>query len=778
MILEKQKESNVLVDGQSQESIGMSLDLDSAQILMQMLSKNLYSDDIGSAIRECASNALDSHRRAGVDEPIVVSLKASSYNNYEFCVEDFGIGLDAEDVKNIISKYGKSTKRDSATELGMMGLGFKAPLAYSSSFYFVCRKDGMERKYMMYEGEDTNTIDLLYEKETTERNGVKVIIPVKYSDLWQFRKKIKEQLCYFESVYFDVPDDASITNDFVISRHPHFQFSEMSTDSRLHVCLDNVYYPLDFGKLGIDVIDFPVALRFSLSDGLYPTPNRESLRYTQEAKEIIKQRLTDVSNYFVTKYNESIEQGNDIQSVINHLEKNGYFLTMENGDKHKINAFVNFSTIQPAIPQLEGLKLLDFAEVYRRNKQFILGNAFKCKYSLRYKRMHDMEKHYVYGYNIEAVCNDKANVYVYQDRIPGIKKDYLRATCKESDYNFFVKPAKPMELGVPAKFDNNTYYHALGLKNYPKEQWREVIKEYQHVLSLISASFIDLDALEVPQWFVDSKKKAKLVITGTGVPGVRRQKLKGEINGKEADDLQKWSDGRCCKFVPAIYKLEKLESDKNLKVYAHHDDYMKLDALYGCIQKQKMKVVTFSQRELNIVKDSEIHNLMSLEQFMEGKNKPFKRMATAFLIKKMIGKYGATFERSIQVGFTSTPLKEKLQKLSKYAADNYYLPGYSGGSAAATEFLESMLAVAEEHKLFDMTIYPEVMELQEIFDKLPFLNTFMRGVGYYDEKNDLVNVLADLFKYYRYKVDLKHYHLTLNDEVLSEEELELLVNNN
>jgi len=121
MILEKQKEANVLIDGQAQESIGMSLDLDSAQILMQMLSKNLYSDDIGSAIRECASNALDSHRRAGVDDPIVVSLKASSYNNYEFCVEDFGIGLDADDVKNIISKYGKSTKRLSNNELGMMG---------------------------------------------------------------------------------------------------------------------------------------------------------------------------------------------------------------------------------------------------------------------------------------------------------------------------------------------------------------------------------------------------------------------------------------------------------------------------------------------------------------------------------------------------------------------------------------------------------------------------------------------------------------------------------
>jgi HSP90 family molecular chaperone len=122
MIVEKQKESTIIEEEVSQESIGMSLDLDSAQILMQMLSKNLYSDDIGSTIRECASNALDSHRRAGVHMPIIVSLTVNPTSaTYEFSVEDFGIGLDADDVKNIISKYGKSTKRNSATELGMMG---------------------------------------------------------------------------------------------------------------------------------------------------------------------------------------------------------------------------------------------------------------------------------------------------------------------------------------------------------------------------------------------------------------------------------------------------------------------------------------------------------------------------------------------------------------------------------------------------------------------------------------------------------------------------------
>lgn len=776
MILEKQKEANVLIDGQSQESIGMSLDLDSAQILMQMLSKNLYSDDIGSAIRECASNALDSHRRAGVDEPIIVSFKESAANNYEFCVEDFGIGLDADDVKNIISKYGKSTKRDSATELGMMGLGFKAPLAYSSSFYFVCRKNGMERKYMMYEGEDTNTIDLLHETPTTERNGVKIIIPVKYSDRWHFYNKIKKQLCYFESVYFDVPGDSSITNDFTIIRHEHFQFSEMSTDHNLHICLDNVYYPLDFEKLGMSRIQFPIALRFSLSDGIYPTPNRESLRYTQEAKQIIMKKFTDVADYFVTKYNENIEEGNDIKSVINYLEKNGHYLEMANGQKHKIDAFLEFSTIQPAVPQLEGITLLDFPSVYKRAKQYMLNNFFKCKYSLRYKRMHDMEKHYVYGFNMDNICNGQANVYIYEDRIPGIKKDYLRATCKESDYNFFVKPAKPMKLGHPSKYDGNTYYHMLDLKNYPKDQWRDVIKELQYVMSLISANFIDLDAFEVPQYFIDSRKKIKPTAVGTGgAPGVRRVKLKGEIVGKRAEDLMKWNDGRNCKFVPVTYKLEELDRAKHLKVYAHHDDYLKLDALYGIIGKQKIELVTFSQREINIIKDLEIHNLISLEKFMKGETAPFKRLVTAHYIAKLMDEYKYVFERHQQVGFTSTTLMNKLQALMKYKHDNWFQIGYSGGSNQAKEYTDSMLQIATENNLFDENIYPEALEMRELLTKLDFLNPFCKEVGYYNVDNPIANVMTNLFKYYKHRVDLKHYNIKIDEEVLTEETIENLV---
>jgi len=765
MILEKQTESNVLLEGQSQESIGMSLDLDSAQILMQMLSKNLYSDDIGSAIRECASNALDSHRRAGVDTPIIVSFKSSTDYNYEFCVEDFGIGLDADDVRNIISKYGKSTKRESNTELGMMGLGFKAPLAYSSSFYFVCRKNGMERKYMMYEGEDTNTIDLLYETETTEANGVKIIIPVKYSDRYTFQKKIKEQLCYFESVYFDVPDDKSITNDFVISRHTHFQFSEMSTDDKLHICLDNVYYPLDFEKLGIDRIDFPVALRFTLSDGLYPTPNRESLRYTQEAKQIILTRLSNVADYFVTKYNEQLSEGSDIKSVVNHLEKNGHKITMANGTQQRIDTFIKFSQVAIAVPEIDGVKLINFPELYRVYKQNMIVDAFPSQFLLRYKRMQNTDKHYVWGYNLESVCSGASKVWMYNDRLPGIKKDYLRATCIENQYNFIVKRAAPMKLGVPAKFNIYTYYHLLHLKNYPKSQWRDVIKEYQYIMSLVEAQFTNLDELVVPQRFIDSRKKVKIATTG-GTSG-KRLKLQGEIVCKKGVDLMRWNDGRKCKFDSQLYKLQDLESAKHLKVYAHHDDYLKLDALYGVMQRQKMEVITFSSRELKIVEGLEIHNLISYDKFMEGNNAPFKRIITSMLISDMMITYRNIFDRVDQIGYVSSDLANKLRVIREYKRSYYYDSNESLKTA--------MLEVAREHNLFDQNIYPEYLEMLDIFNKLTFLNPLCGKSGYYREDDQMVGVMTDLFKYYKYRVDLKHYNIRINEEVLTEETVEQLI---
>jgi hypothetical protein len=188
-----------------------------------------------------------------------------------------------------------------------------------------------------------------------------------------------------------------------------------------------------------------------------------------------------------------------------------------------------------------------------------------------------------------------------------------------------------------------------------------------------------------------------------------------------------------------------------------------------------MEVVTFSQRELTILKDSEIHNLISLETFMEGNTAPFKRMATAFYIKKLMEQYKSVFERTTQVGYVSTELSDKLLVLSKYVSDNYVIPGYSGGSGPAKDFLESMLSVAEENNLFDMNIYPEALEMRELLTKLTFLNPLCARIGYYNEQDPIINVMTDLFKYYKHRVNLKHYNIRINEEVLTEETVEQLI---
>ena len=774
MILEKQTEATIVEQGTTQESIGMSLDLDSAQILMQMLSKNLYSDDIGSTVRECASNALDSHRRAGVHMPIIVGFKPASSGNYEFTVEDFGVGLDADDVKNIISKYGKSTKRDSATELGMMGLGFKAPLAYSSSFYFVCRKDGVEREYMMYEGEDVNTIDLLYEQPTAEGNGVKIIIPVKYQDASQFRKKIKEQLCYFESVYFDVPEDSSITNGFVIARHDDFQFSELSDDQYLHVCLDNVYYPLDFGKLGIDSIRFPIALRFSLSDGLYPTPNRESLRYTKEAKEIILNKLKTVANYYIEKYNTQIESGTDIKSIINYLESTSRYVNLGNGKRQDISQLRKYATTQFSTPKLEGLEVTDIAHLHATTASFWLSE-YSTQFEVRGDRMYAIDKSFSWNFRVNRLAENKLDVYVYTGKLSQLKKDYVKSLY--TSYNgknvILVKHSYPKVLGKKGIVSDNSYRHVLGLNKYPKSEWRARIKDYQHVISLLTQDFINLDDLEIPEAFIESRKTAKAAIAVTSVTSSKRLKVKGEIVGKKGIALQRYVENRNCKFDSQLYKLEDLESAKHLKVYTNHADYLKLDALYAIKSKQQIEVITFSERELKIVNSLDIHNIMSFDKFMEGNNAPFKRIVTAYLIHKFIRKYESTFNKRELVGFVSTNLSDRMKVLMDYRSKNYGSGTYP--TSTEEELYKAMLAVAEENNLFDMNVYPELLQLQELFDKLPFLNPLFRSIGWFKEEDPMVNVVTDLFKYHRQRVNLKHYNVKLNEEVFTEEQVEELL---
>jgi hypothetical protein len=770
MILEKQTESHILQEGTTQETVKMSLDLDSAQVLMQMLSKNLYSDSIGSTIRECASNALDSHRRAGSDKPIIVSFKRNNQaDTYEFAVEDFGIGLDADDVVNIISKYGKSTKRNSNTELGMMGLGFKAPLAYSSSFYFVARKDGMERKYMMYEGEDTNSIDLLYERATSEPNGVKVIVPVNYSDRYSFTNKIKEQLAYFENVYFEVDSSwGRVDNDFIIHRAEHFQYSSLAQNNDMHLCLDNVSYPIDWDKLGISRIGIKMALRFSLSDGLFPTPNREALRYTQEAKQVILNKIATVADVFMEKFNEAITTQSDIKAIMQFYSKNNKHIKSwykGTDDDVCIDDLVRHSSVPVAQPKLDNIKLLNLERLAVKAKEYILAEyKFKYRFTGKFQSMKSYYHEYLRisdftGYNF-------GGVYIYENELSKGKQDYLRTILPDNKHIYFVKKS-PFKLKAKSgQVDYAKYYDSvLNLSMYPKAQWRQLIQEFQYVVSLYAKDFIDVDAIEIPQSFKDAQKAKRLKITVAAVKGPKKIRMKGEFSGKVGTKMDIHLSDQYCKFVPTTYKMEEIHKLNKLSVYAKEADKKKMDNAWSCFNKHAVFVLV-AQATYDNLQKADLHNWITLDKFMEGKNRPFKTVATEFLINDLITKYKDTFKRISTVREISTDLADKLQTLHNYHNSQYR-------SYCDDDTRKAVIEHAKANNLFDQPTYLVYKQVNEVFIKLPFLNAILETMGYRESKKDspMMIAIADLFKYHKHKVNLEHYKIKLTEDAPLEETL-------
>lgn len=779
MRVEKQKESLVLSENASGDSVGMSLDLDSAQFLMQMLSKTLYSDGVGSPIRETVSNALDSHRKAGVDKPIVVSFKQGEGGNYEFSVEDFGIGLDHKDVWEIISKYGKSTKRESDEELGLFGLGFKSPLAYSSSFYFTVRKDGIERKYMMYEGEEVNTIDLLHETETDKPDGTKVVIPVKYSDRDLFYTKIKEQLAYFEDVYFDVTvgghyswsESKTISNNFSILRHELFQKSDLATDKYLHLCLDNVYYPLDFDKLGIDRIELPVGLRFNLTDGIYPIPNRETIRYTQEAKEVILSKIKELSTHFVTEYNNKLKKEWDVMDVIKYYKEDGRWYEI-NGEQYNIEPLENYSDVKFEVPAIDKISMIDLNDLINNKLKSILGE-YNIRFEInsnRFEGTNGSLDYYLRNWD------SKYKFYKFTS-VSGKMKEYMKYLC-EHDFNKsykFVKKTTKRKLRKSSWHDDVlSYYEVLSLNNHDKSEWRQRIQEFQYFESLILDKFYNLDDVKFSDDWLESRKKKRISLGYQS----RGRKLEGEVVGKQAEDLRRFVDGQDCKFVPTTYKLEGIHKIPSLIVYTDHESKAKLDKLYKLSSKQKIRFVTFSNREIKTLSKIKIHNLINYKKFMKGENKPFKRIVTAYLINKLVSEYQYVFNNRDAIKKVSVSMFDKLTVLSEYSSKHY---NYNGNDAMYT----AMLEVAENNNLFDYTIYPEYLEMKGLLKKLDFLNPLLKvanGSSYSRMNNDdMHNILCSLFKYYKHRIDYTNYNIKIEEEEeekkLSEEIVEELVNN-
>lgn len=309
------------------ESIDFSLDMSSLGVLMKGFSDNLYSNKIGSVVREIASNCFDAHAEINNPEPVVIDLRRTA-DTYEIAFIDYGPGLSPERIREVYSRYFSSTKRGSNNEIGGFGIGAKSPFSYTDSFLVKTWVDGTEYHYIMHRGVTVPEIKLIFKTETDRKNGTEVCIPVKNQDVDKFRTELRKQLKYFDNI--DYQGECRIDNDYSIVRYgPLIMREEVKLDDGdLEVCIGKVKYPLDLNQIPyphrtkMSEVRDSVALHFDIGE-VSVTMTRESIEYNEATVEAIVEKFNQAQTFVTGKYKESLIQGSiNLSSFIVAVQDN------------------------------------------------------------------------------------------------------------------------------------------------------------------------------------------------------------------------------------------------------------------------------------------------------------------------------------------------------------------------------------------------------------------------------------------------------------------------
>lgn len=749
MILD-QKRNDVIIEG-GEETVDMHISHNMEEHIMRMLIK-AYSDPIGSLIREAASNGIDSHRMAGIQEPVMCRLKKDSVGSWFFEMEDFGLGLDEHEFHKYIMGIGESNKRGLAGVIGGYGIGAKAPSSYTEVYYYVCRKDGVERKFMIYQGERKITSEKIYDIPTTKGNGVSINIPVQSGDVYDFGNKIKEQLCYFSGIYFDVDSSIGIRNDFTIYRDEEFQWSEMCNSREMHISMDDVYYPINWTALGMRAVEVPIALRFSLTDGLLPIPNRENLEYTKDVIKLIKDKMSRVAAILTQRYNATIKETSDYNKIFDYFGSSYRVYKIEGTNKTiEITRLSHLTNVKIISPTLSGYSEINLEKLWRMRE--FLFRDHTLKYIIDYDKITSKIKYE--HFSLRDFENDR--VYIIDGRPKKKYVDYLKS--KGGKFKLVEKTGK-MTLGklVYNRYgDDYTHYiKLLELKQYPKEKWRAVIQELEKFRKQFLDRMIDINSIEIPEAYKEERAKENKE------KKERRVLEKGEFTLGISHSLERAVQGKNCKFVREIHTGEQIKKIGSLIVYGTEKDVEGMDNLWKATCRMKLpkpqgKVVTrrvipvlVTDREYLKLNKAQINSTITYEEFMKGKTAPFRKLVTALMLQKWMSKQKFIFDNKENIKELSLPLYEDLMTIEKYC-DNI-------SEYASSTLEKSILEYAEANKLWDLQIMVNYKRAEKLIPNFEFMQHLAKKSQYYNTiSKETLEFAKEYLKLKKVRLNLECY---------------------
>ena len=319
----------------------MTIMRDAMAHIMSVLT-NLYSDAKLAVLREYATNALDAHREIGLARPIEVTLPSDV--KPILVIEDFGVGMSTDDILNLYSSYGASTKRGTNEQTGMLGLGSKSALAYSPQFTVRSRKGGIETSALIYLNDKGEGEIKIVDTKACQGTGTRIEVPVGPKDIRAFTKAAKAIFTFWTTDEVKIKgasiprgrDEATWTwiSDNIALMPPRFMDTDTSYRYRydpntVRIVQGGVPYVVDKdrlsdeGKIGYDALplsDYDVVL-FAPIGSVQFTPSREALYYTNDTNAKIESLFADYRREVGRFVTEKVAKAKDKQEALRFTER-------------------------------------------------------------------------------------------------------------------------------------------------------------------------------------------------------------------------------------------------------------------------------------------------------------------------------------------------------------------------------------------------------------------------------------------------------------------------
>lgn len=278
-------------------------------MLFHTLMDGIYSDKIGSPIRELATNAKDAAPNIPFDVHLPTAIDPT------FWVRDYGVSLTHEQVMSLYTTMFASSKRDSNDQTGMIGLGSKSPFAYTDTFTTTCYLNGEARVYHCFLNTDrVPQVTLISTMSTTEPPGVKVQFPVNPEDISSFYSKATQNLMGFDPLPNVVNPDFHFPDMTPSFSGPDYRVIPAAL-SGFNIRQGGVIYPLDLRKLPSDQNPFGwtyhtekagLLIDFAIGD-IEVTSSREAIAYTPQTISNICNKLKEVYEHLSTSVQEQVQ---------------------------------------------------------------------------------------------------------------------------------------------------------------------------------------------------------------------------------------------------------------------------------------------------------------------------------------------------------------------------------------------------------------------------------------------------------------------------------------